>query len=300
MTTYVIREKYFGYNDEVFYVAGNRIANVFEDKQQAEAAYKQLEIKGARDFALYEVESLFDADEALLQQLDDFVYSRCGEHICEEGDISDDVLPVSLSDDDTFEFIQLAGMQKFQLVEFENQVKFYGLWSVKKQRWVEEHDECFAGLIYSESLDAFKSKVEHIFADYDYDAIQLKGTLEQLSEQPLLLKALLATESGLSYDENTQTLTIGAWQEDALYAINPLLKQPIFEIKEIGLEEIQTIEKELAKQYSYDEDDWGDEEEGEDFDAEALVEELIQELAEELDLSDEQRAELFKEMKKES
>ena len=56
----------------------------------------------------------------------------------------------------------------------------------------------------------------------------------------------------------------------------------------------------MAKQYSHDEDGWGDEEEGEDFDAEALVEELIQALAEELDLSDEQRAELFKEMKKES
>ena len=300
MTTYVIREKYFGYNDEVFYVAGNRIANVFEDKQQAEAAYKQLEIKGARDFALHEVESLFDADEALLQQLDDFVYSRCGEHICEAGDISDDVLPVSLSDDDTFEFIQLAGMQKFQLVEFENQVKFYGLWSVKKQRWVEEHDECFAGLIYSENLDAFKSKVEHIFADYDYSAIELKGSLEELSAQPILLQAMISAQSGLSYDEAKQTLVIDAWQDEALYAVNSLLKQPLFEIKEIGLEEIQTIEKELAKQYSYDEDDWGDEEEGEDFDAEALVEELIQELAEELDLSDEQRAELFKEMKKES
>lgn len=300
MGTYVIREKYFGYNDETFYVAGNRIANVFDNKQQAELAYKKLEIDGARDFALYEVESLFDADEALLQQLDDFVYSRCGEHICEAGDISDDVLPVSLSDDDTFEFIQLAGMQKFQLVEFENQVKFYGLWSVKKQRWVEEHDECFAGLIYSENLDAFKSKVEHIFADYDYSAIELKGSLEELSAQPILLQAMISAQSGLSYDEAKQTLVIDAWQDEALYAVNSLLKQPLFEIKEIGLEEIQTIEKELAKQYSYDEDDWGDEEEGEDFDAEALVEELIQALAEELDLSDEQRAELFKEMKKES
>ncbi|ENU85286.1 hypothetical protein [Acinetobacter sp. CIP 102129] len=300
MGSYVIREKYFGYNDETFYVAGNRIANVFDNKQQAELAYKKLEIDGARDFALYEVESLFDADEALLQQLDDFVYSRCGEHICEAGDISDDVLPVSLSDDDTFEFIQLAGMQKFQLVEFENQVKFYGLWSVKKQRWVEEHDECFAGLIYLENLDAFKSKVEHIFADYDYSAIELKGSLEELSAQPILLQAMISAQSGLSYDEAKQTLVIDAWQDEALYAVNSLLKQPLFEIKEIGLEEIQTIEKELAKQYSYDEDDWGDEEEGEDFDAEALVEELIQELAEELDLSDEQRAELFKEMKKES
>ena len=254
MATYVIRAKYFGYNDEVFYVAGNRIANVFDNKQQAELAYKKLEIDGARDFALYEVESLFDADEALLQQLDDFVYSRCGEHICEAGDISDDVLPVSLSDDDTFEFIQLAGMQKFQLVEFENQVKFYGLWSVKKQRWVEEHDECFAGLIYSENLDAFKSKVEHIFADYDYSAIELKGSLEELSAQPILLQAMISAQSGLSYDEAKQTLVIDAWQDEALYAVNSLLKQPLFEIKEIGLEEIQTIEKELAKQYSYDED----------------------------------------------
>ena len=297
MGSYVIREKYFGYNDETFYVAGNRIANVFDNKQQAELAYKKLEIDGARDFALHEVESLFDADEALLQQLDDFVYSRCGEHICEAGDISDDVLPVSLSDDDTFEFIQLAGMQKFQLVEFENQVKFYGLWSVKKQRWVEEHDECFAGLIYSENLDAFKSKVEHIFADYDYSAIELKGSLEELSAQPILLQAMISAQSGLSYDEAKQTLVIDAWQDEALYAVNSLLKQPLFEIKEIGLEEIQTIEKELAKQYSYDEDGWG-EEEDEDFDAESIVEELIQEFAEELDLSNEQQVELFEEMKK--
>lgn len=254
MTTYVIRAKYFGYNDEVFYVAGNRIANVFGDKAQAEAAYKKLEIDGARDFALYEVESLFDADEALLKQLDDFVFSRCGERICEDGDISHDVLPESLSDEDTFEFIQLAGMQKFQLVQFEQEVKFYGLWSVKKQQWLEEHDECFAGLIYSVNPDELKNKVEHIFADYDYSAIQLKGSLEELSNQPVLLKALVSTQSGLSYDESEQNLVIDAWQDTALYAVNPLLKRSLFEIKDIGLEEIQTLEKELGKQYSYDED----------------------------------------------
>lgn len=50
MTTYVIREKYFGYNDEVFYASGSRIASVFESKEQAETTYKQLEIKAARNF----------------------------------------------------------------------------------------------------------------------------------------------------------------------------------------------------------------------------------------------------------
>ena len=42
MPTFVIREKFFGYNDEVFYVAGNRIANIFQDQAVAEQHYKQL------------------------------------------------------------------------------------------------------------------------------------------------------------------------------------------------------------------------------------------------------------------
>lgn len=63
--------------------------------------------------------------------LDDFVYSRCGEHIYEEGDVFVVMWSPQVYDDDTFEFIQLAGMQKFQLVEFENEAKFYSLWSVK-------------------------------------------------------------------------------------------------------------------------------------------------------------------------
>ena len=253
MTTYVIREKYFGYNDEVFYVAGNRIANVFEDKQQAEAAYKQLEIKGARDFALYEVESLFNATEEELQKLDDFVFARCGEHIADGGDISDDVLPESLSDEDTLEFIKIANMHKFQLVQFENEARFYALWSVKQQKWVEEHDEFFASLVYAEQPEQLKSNVRTIFADYDYGDIQLQGSFEELSDQPVLLQAMIKAQSGLKYNQKTQTLIImQGWEEEGLYAVNPLLKQPLFEIREIELEEIQSIEKALAEQYSYD------------------------------------------------
>lgn len=252
MATYVIRAKYFGYNDEVFYAAGNRITNIFDNKQQAEVAYKQLEVNSARDFALHEIDSLFDVDEAHLKELDNFVFSRCGEHIYEDGDLSDDVLPEKLNDDDTFEFIQLAEMQKYQLVQFDHEVEFYGLWSTKKQQWVEEHDECFASLVYSENLEKLKNKVNHIFADYDYSSIPLEGSLEDLSEQPVLLKALIVAESGLDYDENKKILTIGYRQKEALYAVNPLLKQPLFEIKQIALEEIQRIEKDLTEQYGYE------------------------------------------------
>ncbi|MCH7388601.1 hypothetical protein MMO39_15060 [Acinetobacter modestus] len=253
MTTYVIREKYFGYNDEVFYASGNRIASIFEQKEQAEAIYKQLEINGARDFPLYEVESLFDADEALLKKLDDFVFSRSGDHIYKDGEISRDTLPENLSDEDTFEFIQLADMQKFQLVQFEHEAKFYALWSVKQQKWVEEHDEFFASLAYADQPEQLKTNVRTIFADYDYGDIELKGSFEDLSEQPVLLQALIKTNKALKYNNKSQTLIIlQGWEEEGLYAVNPLLKQPLFEIKEIEIEEIQRIEKDLAAQYSYD------------------------------------------------
>ncbi|MCH7311280.1 hypothetical protein [Acinetobacter sp. ANC 4805] len=253
MTNYVIREKSFGYNDEVFYVIGHRMSNVFDNKKQAEAVYKQLEIKAARNFFLYEVESLFDADEALLKKLDDFVFSRCGEHIYQEGGISRETLPEGLNDEDTFEFIQLANMQSYQLIHFDQDIKFYGLWSVKKQAWVEEHDEFFAGLAYADQPEQLKTNVRTIFADYDYDDIELKGSFEDLSEQPVLLQALIKNNKALKYNNKSQTLTIlQGWEEEGLYAVNSLLKQPLFEIKVIGLDEIQKIEKDLSAQYSYD------------------------------------------------
>ena len=250
MPTFVIREKFFGYNDEVFYVAGNRIANIFQDQALAEQHYKQLEVAAARNFALYEVAAFFDATEDELQKYDDFVFSRCGEHIVEAGDISEDVLPASLNDADTFEFVQLAQMQSYQLVSFADEVKFYALWSLKQQDWIKEYDECFAGLIYAASPEYLKPYMEHVFSEFDEPNIVLQGTLDSLTENPILMQSLIATHAGLSYSQDQ--LRIQAWDDDALFAINTMLKQPLFEIREIALDEIQSIEKELEKEYGYD------------------------------------------------
>jgi hypothetical protein len=144
-------------------------------------------------------------------------------------------------------------MQKFQLVQFEHEAKFYALWSVKQQKWVEEHDEFFASLAYADQPEQLKTNVRTIFADYDYGDIELKGSFEDLSEQPVLLQALIKNNKALKYNNKSQTLIIlQGWEEEGLYAVNPLLKQPLFEIKEIEIEEIQRIEKDLAAQYSYD------------------------------------------------
>ena len=69
---YVIRGNCFGYNDECFYVEGNRIQSTFTDKEEAEATYRQLEVAAAREFDLSEAESIFDAEEKFLNKLDKF------------------------------------------------------------------------------------------------------------------------------------------------------------------------------------------------------------------------------------
>lgn len=252
MSTYVIRAKCFGYNDEVFYVAGNRIANIFHNQQQAEKTYKQLEINDAREFNLYEVESLFDMPEEELNVLDEFVFERCGDHIIQSGEVSRDPLPSSLSEEDTFEFIQRAQMQKYQLIRFDEEVKFIALWSNKQQDFVKEYDEFFAGLVYAATPEELKSKLSAIFDEYDGSSIQLTGSLEQLSHTPALLQAAIAINPNINFNASQQTLCIENWDDEALYSVNALLKEPLFEMRDISIDKVQEIEAGLAEEIGYD------------------------------------------------
>ena len=253
MSTYVIRAKCFGYNDEVFYVSGNRIANVFHDQAQAEATYRQLEINSARDFGLYEVESLFDADEKTLQALDDFVFERCGEHILEDGMVSHNALPDELSDDDTFEFIQRARMQAFQLTHFAEEPKFYAIWVTKSQEYLKIHDECFSTLAYAETAEGLNDDIGSVFYEYESPLV-LKGALDALSATPVLLQAAIDThKKHAKYDAGKQQLTIKQ-DTDTLLSINALLREPLFEVRQLSIDEIQEIEAELAAEYGYDEE----------------------------------------------
>ena len=248
MSTYVIRAKCFGYNDEVFYVAGNRIANVFHDKAQAEQRYKQLEIEAARNFALYEVEALFNASQEKLKALDAFVFERCGKHIATGYEVSRDTLPIELSDDDTFEFVQRAGMQSYQFISFEQAPVFYALWSVKQQEWYKTYDEFFTGLIYAASPEQLKDQLEFIFDEQDSSS-EFTGALEDLSSTPALLYALITSHPNINYNAKNQQIRINDWDTDALYSINALLKNPLFEIREISLDALQEIEAGLVQEF---------------------------------------------------
>lgn len=250
MPTFIIREKFFAYSDEVFYVTGHRIVQIFKNQNEAELMYKQFEIESARNFELNEISSFFDASLEELQKYDDFVFSRCKEHIIEDGRVIESILPETLNDEDTFTFVQMAKMQSYQIIKFDDTAEFYGLWSIKAQDWYKEYHEGFEGLIYVENEAELQEKMEHVFYEGGDAHIILKGTLEELTEYPILLANFIATQPGLEY--KNQTLTIKKWDNEALFCANPLLKKPFFEIRKLSLNDVLMIEQQLKDLYYYD------------------------------------------------
>jgi hypothetical protein len=70
----------------------------------------------------------------------------------------------------------------------------------------------------------------------------ISGTLEQLSDQPLLLQSFLNTTMGIDYLYNSQTIQITHHFDKENYgALNALLKQPLFEIREFPYEQAQYV-----------------------------------------------------------
>ena len=244
---YALRANYFGYNDETYYVAGHQIQQVYNDLAQAKAALFDLELENARQFALYEVDSFFNADDAFITKMDSFVFERCGEHIAENGEVIEDTIPDALSDADTVEFVQMAGMNSYQIIEVPADKVFYALWLTGQQQYALNHDESGTSLIYAESAQQLLDKqLENIMYSLD-EQLNLHGTLEQLSDSTTLLQAAIDSQKNLSYNSKTQQLQIKHYDPQALRAVHDLLKTPLYEMRTLSLAEVMALEKECAE-----------------------------------------------------
>lgn len=252
-TRYVLRAHYFGYNDECFYISGSHIHQVFDDQTLAMQAWKDLEVQAAREYPLNELQSFFEGDKAFLQEMDDFVFSRCGQHILDEhGWPIDDTLPTSLNDEDTFELINKAKINSYQLLTLQPDERFYTIWLPASQQYLMQHDECISCLVYAVSTEALTPHLEVILDDNPY---VLTGSLDQLSDSPALLEAAIKSHKRLKYNNKKQQLEIHDYDYQALQVVNGLLKNPVFEYKTHTLDEIVELEKTLVEDHYWDEED---------------------------------------------
>ena len=83
MAKYVIYRNSFGYSDECFYVLGSFIDSIFDDKDEAEAACRKLELEYQKRYVsdhLHEQESIFEhgREEGFQKKINDFTNEKVG------------------------------------------------------------------------------------------------------------------------------------------------------------------------------------------------------------------------------
>lgn len=250
---YVIRENRFFYDDSYDAYEGSKIACYFTDRAEAEAAYKRLEIEATRYIILWNQETLWNAQAAFepelkfLKELDAFVFSCCGQRLIEDGRVKIE-LPEEMQDDDIFEFVQRAGIQKYDILAFEDAAIFYGIWLHHQQTWLKRNQETGLYLMYDLSEDKLFEKIQDgsfiTFSEYDF---VYEGVIEDMTDSPILFKKLLSELYWTKYDDTEKKLKISGYDIHDIKMLNPLLKQPIFEVKTLSLAEVLAIEKEIAE-----------------------------------------------------
>ena len=180
---YVIRGYHFGYNDECFGKCGDYKVASFETKEEAEKAYKKLEIKDARQFPLKDMEFAMCTDDEALKELDAFVYAKCGQRILDEhGELIDAVLPRQLSNDDTFEFIKRADAHAYQVVEFSSEEANGKYWvayfpyarEYLLKKWVNGVEQWEPPVVYKKTIASLKDE----FSGYYNGAMSMRWAFD--------------------------------------------------------------------------------------------------------------------------
>jgi hypothetical protein len=235
---YVIRHNEFAYNDEWFLTAdatAGRITAVYTDKAEAEQAYKTLIVDALYneyELSQYDIGN-GEADDETYEKIEAFILEKTGKPFDSE------TLP-EMSKDDAFEFARLSGILCYQLIEFDDSKPHYALWINAEESYMDHYDT--GSILFDHDPDFIED------SDCDWYFLSrieqtLQGSLADLSDSPEILQAFLQNAAGVSFDAQQQALVINGNGSNyqTIKALNALLKQPLFEIHSLTLEQIQAL-----------------------------------------------------------
>ena len=252
MTQYVLRAYCFGYNDENFYVCGTRINDVFDNRDEAEAAYRKAQLEYLRDIDLAEHENIFNGDPAYIRKLDEFIRTKTGKPIVGDNnwvEMGTDT-HTELSDDDLFAFGEMGELFAYKLIAFDNEPVFHTLWNPQEEKYFQVVDEGFEGLVYGKSRDELMTLVEERDITLNWEGMELTGTFEELSDSPTLLRQYVDNADEIEYDESDGVLRFCYPEAKVVIGLNALLREPIFEVRELTIDEVREVEKEIGAYYA--------------------------------------------------
>ena len=258
---YVLRAREFGYDDEYYDFYGDgidgRINSIFNEKELALKAWKELERETLKIRPLSSIQELFEQDDAKLMELDQFLFERSGVHFLDDDNYVIEEIEntiATLDENVVFEFLEKAELLSFCLVEFDDKEQFYVAWlsETGAYRAKEDYGQGDGDELYfsQDRAEAVKECCEdYIKGGYEEDRespLVFEGTLELLSDSPALLRTAIASHDNLSYDEDEGTLLVDNYDAQALAMILPLLKNPPLEIRPVTIDELCAIQANLC------------------------------------------------------
>lgn len=247
---YVIRQQSFAYNDEYYDtrdpMKGN-ITAVYDDKSTAEEAYKQLIVDALYENELGQFGIVENHGYEQHEKIEAFILEKTGQAY-------DQQLP-TLELDDAFEFAKLTKILHYQLIEIDNSLPNYVIFFPNHNSYFSvsaygQEDEVlligndphflFDQQSYPDNYYCINEHLESFFSSLN---LQLEGSLEELSDTPVLLEHFIKEKSWLKYEN--QILKVDYYEDqesfDRIKSLNALLKDPIFEIRQVTLEELAKI-----------------------------------------------------------
>lgn len=247
---FVIRKIAYHYSDDhwFFHTIGG-IQGIFDSEEIARKEFLRLEREALESVDLGDTAQLSGCDNTYLKEALEFksyYRSTFGEDIvrqgahgmlsCERGTY----LPKGLRDEELLKVRKMLDLKFYELYAFENEPVFYGVWIKKQGKFMEWFNAPYFYNTYAEALDNAHQSMSNTLSRSSF-----KGSLEELSESPVLLSSLVNTSNQIEYDVDQKELRTKFLQKGDAIALHELLKEKAFEIREIPLAEVQRIDPEI-------------------------------------------------------
>ncbi len=227
---YAIRNLGSHYGDEYYHfplfppeVHAGHICAIFEDKETALKAWKNLEYQASHEINFshiigYEGYNFNPKELGFESDDDDFVWQKL----------------LQMNEDELFTFSQKIDCHVFFLYEYPADLKVKTLFNLQDKEYNS----------YDGTTDQDYISNVFLYADEYIGTQTINGSLEELSDAPLLLSQLINDNPNITYNEENKTLEI-APDEKTLNSVNALLKNPLYEIRYLTIREIYEIEQKL-------------------------------------------------------
>ncbi len=255
---YFIRERSFGYNDEYSFTVGG-IGNLKDQFDDRAAAMKELRkltrqaLAGTNPEDFETISYCNVGNNEPSKRLHEYIFDNFGVPFLVPNDYNDQLspnrdysLPQDLTEDQAMEIREISGIKHFDLVEVDEKGHlFYGvkLGSMTKEsgEWISlgvgkysNETGYVSGVVsayFNSEEDALNSLNSHGIVRSLNEGTGLKGSYEELSPMPQVLKSFVENQRSVQYDEDLKEIDISYIKTKDLVTLNGLLKEKIFTIE---------------------------------------------------------------------